>query len=138
MAAMDRDGMVSTFEGILASFGLDPEKQREGDGWWRFSIDGLDMQGGIHRLGFRVLCALTKIDTDASIDEVYTSITGRNATLPLGALAVFAEADHYLWVRSELGFADLSAETMKAMIDACMALARSPTAQSLRAKYRAW
>lgn len=137
MGPMDRDGMVSTFEGVLASFGLDPEKCREGDGWWRFSPDGHDMQGGLHRTGFRVMCSLVKIDVDASIDEVYTSITGRNATLPLGALAVFAEADRYLWVRSELAFADLSAETMKAMVEACMALARSPTAQSLRAKYRA-
>lgn len=138
MAAMDRDGIISTFEGVLASFGLDPEGCREGDGWWRFRPDDLELQGGIHRQGFRVTCALTKIDVDASIDEVYASITGRNATLPLGALATFAEADRYLWVRSELAFADLSAETMKAMIDACMALARSPTAQSLRAKYRAW
>lgn len=136
MAPMDRDGMVSTFEGVLAGLGLDPEKCREGEGWWRFAPDGLDMQGGIHRQGFRVLCSLAKIDGDASIEEVYTSITGRNATLPLGALAVFAEADRYLWVRSELAFPDLSAETMKAMIQACMALARSPTAQSLRAKYR--
>lgn len=137
MAAMDRESMVSTFEGILAGLGLDPVKCREGDGWWRFAPDGLEMQGGIHRQGFRVMCSLVKIDVDASIDEVYTSITGRNATLPLGALAVFAEADRYLWVRSELAFYDLSAETMKAMIEACMALARSPTAQSLRAKYRA-
>ena len=137
MAGMDRDGLISTFEGVLASFGLDPEACREGDGWWRFRPDGLEMQGGIHRQGFRVLCSLVKIDIDASIDEVYTSITGRNATLPLGALATFAEADRYLWVRSELGFDDLSAETLKAMIEACMALARSPTAQSLRAKYRA-
>ena len=137
MAAMDREGIVSIFEGVLAGFGLDPERCREGDGWWRFRPDDLEMQGGIHRDGFRVMCALTKIDADAGIDEVYTSITGRNATLPLGALAVFAEADRYLWVRSELAFYDLSAETMKAMVEACMALARSPTAQSLRAKYRA-
>lgn len=135
---MDRDGMISTFEGILESFGLDPAACREGEGWWRFRPDDLEMQGGMHRHGFRVLCVLAKLDPDASIDEVYTSITGRNATLPLGALAVFAEADRYLWVRSELAFADLSTETMKAMIEACMALARSPTAQSLRAKYRAW
>jgi len=138
MAAMDRDAIGSTFESILTSFGLDPERCREGDGWWRFQPDDLDMQGGIHRHGFRIQCALAKLDPDASIEEVYASITGRNATVPLGALALFAEADRYLWVRSELAFADLSAETMKAMIEACMALARSPTAQSLRAKYRAW
>jgi hypothetical protein len=137
MAPMDRDGIVSTFESVLGSFGLDPERCREGDGWWRFRPDDLELQGGIHRQGFRVTCALAKLDPDASVDEVYTSLTGRNATLPLGALAVFAESDRYLCVRSELAFADLSAETMKAMIDACMALARSPTAHSLRAKYRA-
>jgi hypothetical protein len=135
---MDRDGMISIFEGVLESFGLDPASCREGEGWWRFRPDDLEMQGGIHRHGFRVTCSLIKLDPDTSIDEVYTSITGRNATLPLGALAVFAEADRYLCVRSELAFADLSTETMKAMIEACMALARSPTAQSLRAKYRAW
>lgn len=129
--------MISTFEGILESYGLDPEACREGEGWWRFRPDDLELQGGIHRHGFRVMSALTRLDPDASIDEVYTSITGRNATLPLGALAVFAEADRHLWVRSELAFADLSVETMKAMIEACTALARSPTAQSLRAKYRA-
>jgi hypothetical protein len=138
MAAMDRDGMTSTFEGVLATFGLDPERCREGEGWWRFQPDDLDMQGGILRQVFRVQCSLAKLDPDTSIEEVYASITGRNNTLPLGALALFAEADRYLWVRSELAFADLSAETMKAMIEACMALARSPTAQSLRAKYRAW
>lgn len=138
MAGMDQEGLVATFEGVLASFGLDPEKCRESDGWWRFDPDGLEMQGGIHRHGFRVTCALAKLDVDASIDEVSTSITGRNATLPLGALALFAEADRYLCVRSELAFTDLSTETLHAMIEACMALARSPTAQSLRAKYRAW
>jgi hypothetical protein len=136
MAAMDRDAMISTFEGVLASFGLDPVECREGVGWWRFEPDGLAMQGGVHRRDFRVLCALAEIDAGVDIEEVYASLSGRNAALPLGALAVFAEADNYLYVRSEVAFDDLSAEIMKAMIDGCMALARSPTAQSLRTKYR--
>jgi hypothetical protein len=138
MAAMDREVIIPTFESVLAGFGLDPVECREGDGWWRFAPDGLAMQGGVHRQGFRVMCPLTEISSDASLDEVYTSLAGRNAALPLGALATFAETDNYLYVRSEVAFDDLSSEIMKAMIEACMALARSPTAQTLRTKYRAW
>ncbi len=138
MAAMDRDAMSAMFESVLAEYGLDPVECREGDEWWRFSPDSLSMQGGVHRREFRVLCALTEIDSEVDIEDVYTSIAGRNAALPLGALAVFSEADNYLYVRSERAFTDLSVEVIKAMIDACMALARSPTAQSLRSKYRVW
>jgi hypothetical protein len=134
---MERELMIATFEGVLAAYGLDPVECREGESWWRFEADGLAMQGGVHKRDFRVLCSLSEIDADVDIEEVYSSLAGRNAMLPLGALAVFAEADNYLYVRSEVAFADLSAEIMKAMIDGCMALARSPTAQSLRNKYRA-
>lgn len=135
---MDREAMIALFEGVLLELGLDPAECREGDGWWRFAPDGLSMQGGIHTHDLRILCTLTEIDHDASIDDVMASVTERNGALPLGALAVFAEADNYLHVSSKVALEDVSAETIEAMIKACMALTRSPPAQSLRAKYRAW
>lgn len=135
---MDRDAMKAAFEEVLTKLDLDPVECREGDGWWRFYPDGLSMQGGLHSHDLRVLAALTEIDHDASLDDVYASITERNNSLPRGSLAVFGEADNYLYVRSEVALEDVSPETIEAMITGCMALARSPAAQSLRSKYRAW
>ncbi|HEY8376932.1 MAG TPA: hypothetical protein VIK91_10610 [Nannocystis sp.] len=127
----------ATFERVLSDLGLDPATCREGDGWWRFYPDDLPFQGGIHPHEFQISCALCEIDSDADIDAVWSDIKKRNSALT-DPLASFTERDNYLWVISRSSLHGLDQAHLRAMIDACIALARSDAASALRSSYRQW
>lgn len=133
---MTPEQMSEAFERVLADLGLDPATCRQGDGWWRFYPDDLPFQGGIHTRDFRISCSLGEIDSDADLDAVYRDIDARNAELT--DVARFVERDNYLWVAAAAPFHVLDPQLMRAMVDACIALARTDAAATLRARYRQW
>lgn len=128
--------MREDFEGVLLGLGIDPVQAREGDDWWRFTVDGLGFQGGVHTFDFRVLCTLCELDAAVALDRLYADMQARNEEL--GAPARLIEQDNYLHVRAMAPHAVMTAERMRAMIEACTTVARSDAAASLRSRYRAW
>lgn len=53
---------------------------RESDGWWRFRVNDLPFQGGLHGEEFRVSVSLGALNTDpAVIDAIWVDI---KATTP--------------------------------------------------------
>lgn len=128
--------MIADFERVLADRGIDPAQAREGEDWWRFEVEGLRFQGGVHTFDFRVLCTLCELGSEVDLDRLYADMQARNEEL--GAPARLIEQDNYLHVRAIAPHAVMTAERMRGMIEACATVARSDAAASLRSRYRAW
>ena len=69
-------GTIAAFEAVLReSFGLDPASCRESEDAWRFEVEGLGVQGGVHRADVRVMALLCKLSTDPDIlDALYEDL----------------------------------------------------------------
>ncbi len=127
--------MTAVMEAVLADdFGLDPVASREGDGWYRFTIEGHEFQGGVHQ-DFRVSVVLCRNDEDVNLTKLMASLRAANKGL---TDAKFAEADGYIHVRAACAHKDVTAAKLRTMIDACRATAASATGMALRSKYRSW
>lgn len=127
--------MIEAFESVLRDrFGLDPVGCRESDDWWRFEVDGVVFQGGVHSADVRVLGLVCAMSASIDIDAVWSDIS--RAT-PIG-LARFEEADCYIYASAKTGFAEVSAERIEQMIRDCAASAKSPAGSSLRSTWRDW
>jgi hypothetical protein len=133
---MTEPEMIVAFETVLReSFGLDPASCRESEDAWRFEVEGLRVQGGIHRADVRVMTLLCKLSTDPDIlDALYADL--RLAEPP--GLASFKESDCYLYAWAQLPFAAVSQAGIEQMIRDCVAAAKSPAASSLKSKWRNW
>jgi hypothetical protein len=133
---MTEPEMIVAFETVLReSFGLDPASCRESEDAWRFEVEGLGVQGVVHRADIRVMSLLCKLSTDPDIlDELYKDL--RLAEPP--GLARFKESDCYLYAWAQLPFAAVSQAGIEQMIRDCVAAAKSPAASSLDTKWRNW
>jgi hypothetical protein len=133
---MTEPEMIVAFETVLReSFGLDPASCRESEDAWRFQVEGLGLQGAVHRADVRVLALLCKISTDPDIlDDLYKDL-GR-AEAP--GLASFKESDCYLYAWAQLPFAAVSQAGIEQMIRDCVAATKSPAASSLKSKWQSW
>lgn len=133
---MTEPEMIVAFETVLReSFGLDPASCRESEDSWRFTVEGLGFQGGVHRADVRVMTLLCKISTDPGIlDALYQDIGKAEAP----GLASFKESDCYLYAWAQLPFAAVSQAGIEQMIRDCVAAAQSPAASSLKSEWRNW
>ncbi len=66
--------MIAAFERVLQRLGLEPETCRESEDWWRFAVEGVDFQGGVHRADVRVLGTLCAMSESVDIDAVYEDL----------------------------------------------------------------
>ena len=126
--------MIAAFERVLQRMGLEPETCRESEDWWRFAVEGVDFQGGVHRADVRVLGTLCAMSESVDIDAVYEDLGQTEGQ----GLARFMEADGYLYTSARVGFAEVSEATIEQQIRDCVALAKSPAASSLKSKWRDW
>lgn len=127
--------MITAFEAALRNaFDLDPVKCRESEDWWRFTIDGTAIQGGVHRSDVRVLASVCKVGSDVDLDALYADARAAATT----GLAAFKEQDCYLYAAASLPFADVSQERIERAIRDCLAAATSPAAAALKSRWRAW
>lgn len=133
---MTEPEMIVAFETVLReSFGLDPASCRESEDAWRFEVEGLSLQGAIHRADVRVMALLCKISTDPDIlDALYKDLGLAGAA----GLASFKESDCYLYAWAQVPFAAVSQAGIEQMIRDCIAAAKSPAATSLKSKWRNW
>lgn len=133
---MTEPEMIVAFETVLReSFGLDPASCRESEDAWRFEVEGLGFQGGVHRADVRVMALLCKLSTDPDILDALYEDLGR-AEAP--GLASFKESDCYLYAWAQLPFAAVSQAGIEQMIRDCVAATKSPAASSLKSKWRNW
>lgn len=124
--------MITAFETVLRErFELDPVACRESTDWWRFSVEGVSFQGGVHRADVRVLASLCSMSGSVDIDAVYRDLE----TAPTHGLARFIEADNYLYATASLPFAVVSATTIEQAIRDCVALRKSDGASKLRTRW---
>lgn len=126
--------MIAAFDAALRTFDLDPENCREGADWWRFKLDGVSFQGGVHRTDVRIFAALCKLDSDVDLDALYAATAAAEAP----GLAKFKESDNYLNAAASLPFAGVSQERIEQALRDCLAAARSPAADALKSRWRAW
>ncbi|MFV8752290.1 hypothetical protein ACNOYE_17210 [Nannocystaceae bacterium ST9] len=126
---------ITMFATVLRErFGLDPEVGRESEDWWRFEVEGVTFQGGVHSVDVRVLATVCAMSASVDIDAVYEEL---GKTSPVG-LARFIEADCYLYATAKASFAEVSADRIEQMIRDCVAAAKSSAGSSLRSKWRDW
>lgn len=126
--------MIAAFEAVLKdSFGLDPATCREGDDWWRFTVDGVRFQGGVHRADVRALATICGVASDVDVDALYADIA---ANPPPEGLAGFREADCYLYAEARVPFAQVTREQIHAAIRDCITATRSDAAAALRSRWR--
>lgn len=127
--------VCAELEGVLSrEFGLAPAQCREGVGWYRFAIEGVAFQGGLHD-DLRVFATLCRTDTDVNMKKLMASIRAASE----GLVDVrFDEADGYIQVRAACGLSEVSAARVKSMIEACRAAIGSEAGAGLRAKYRSY
>jgi hypothetical protein len=132
MRMLDEREMITTFEAVLRDhFALDPVSCRESEDWWRFSVDGVSFQGGVHRTDVRVLASVCSMSASVDIDAVYQDL---ESAAPHG-LARLNEADNYLYATAKLPFAEVSATTIEQAIRDCVALRKSDAASKLRSRW---
>lgn len=135
---MTEQEMIVAFEKLLRErFDLDPEGCRESEDWWRFSVDGLSFQGGVHSRDFRVMTSLCELDPGADFDAVIGDANAASAELD-GSLARFKEQDCYLYAYAQAGFAEVSPELLERLVRDCVSAAKSAQASKLRSKWRYW
>jgi hypothetical protein len=131
----ERDQRIAAFETVLRErFGLDPVECRESEDWWRFHVDGVTFQGGIHSADVRVLATVCSMPADVDIDAVYDDI----GKTPHFGTARFIEADCYLYATAQCVFDDVSEERIEQLVRDCVEAAKSSVATSLRSKWRDW
>jgi hypothetical protein len=117
--------MITAFETVLRErFELDPVGCRESSDWWRFSVDGISFQGGVHRADVRVLATLCSMSGGVDIGGVYADLE----TAPTHGLARFIETDNYLYVTATLPFAEVATTSIEQAIRDCVALRKSAAA----------
>jgi hypothetical protein len=126
--------MIAAFDAALRTFDLDPEKCRDSEDWWRFTLEGTPLQGGVHRADVRVQALLCKLETDVDVDALYAAT--RAAETP--ALVRFKESDCYLYAIASVPFASVTQELIERAIRECLTAANSPAAHSLTANWRSW
>jgi hypothetical protein len=128
--------MIVAFETVLReSFGLDPASCRESEDAWRFEVEGLGLQGGLHYADVRVMALLCNISTDPDIlDALYEDLGKAEAP----GLAAFKESDCYLYAWAHVPFDTVSQAGIEQMIRDCIAASKSPAASSLKSKWRNW
>jgi hypothetical protein len=132
MCVLSEQEMITTFEAVLRErFELDPVACRESSDWWRFSVDGVTFQGGVHSADVRVLASLCTMSASVDIGAVYRDLEAA----PTHGLARVIEADNYLYTTAQLPFAEVSAATIEQAIRDCVALRKSADANKLRAKW---
>jgi hypothetical protein len=134
-AVTEHQERIAAFEKVLRErFDIDPESGREYEDWWRFEVDGVTFQGGIHHADVRVHATICSMPADVDIDAVYDDI----GKTPLFGSARFIEMDVYLYASAKCGFDDVSVDRIEQMIRDCVEAAKSPVATSLRSKWRDW
>ncbi len=138
MSEMTTEQMITAFDSILSERGLDAAASHEGEDWWRFELDGLPIQGGVHTREFRLSVSLCSMSGSVDLDAVYDEIGRRNQALSADGVARFAEEDNYLHVQARAAFRGLTPAHMGKMLDDCVALAKTDGAAALRSTYRAW
>jgi len=126
--------MIAAFDAALRTFDLDPDKCREGEDWWRFTLDGTSFQGGVHRRDVRVLASLCELASDVDLDALYADASAAGSP----GLARFKETDGYLYAAASLPFAGVSQEQIQQAIRDCLAAAKSPAADALKSRWRSW
>jgi hypothetical protein len=136
---MEQAAIIECFEKVLREvLGVDPQRALEDEGWWRFTIDGKEAQGGLHSADLRILCTLCEIDHEADLSAVYSDLKARNDALGAGSIARFIESDNYLHTRCLVPFDDLTPELIPELFAALQALSASPEASALRSRWRSW
>lgn len=132
---LDESQRIPAFEAALRhGFGLDPAALLESEGWWRFEIEGIKFQGGIHSRDVQVSALICNLDPGCDFDAFYGDMN--QAACPEG-LARFAEADCYLYAKAALPFGSVSQAQIEQAIRDCITVTRSPGATGLRANW-AW
>jgi hypothetical protein len=126
---------TAMFETVLRErFGLDTEDCQESEDWWRFEVDGITFQGGVHSADVRVLALVCSMSASVDVGLVYQDLDQTEAI----GLAGFIEADCYLYATARVSFADVSEARLEQMIRDCVEATQSPMGQSLKSKWRDW
>ncbi len=124
--------MIAAFEVVLRdAFGLDPVACRESEDWWRFQVEDLKFQGGVHNAEVRVYAVLCDLDPKFD-DRLYWEMD--QSECPDG-LAYFGQADCVLYAKAPLPFESVTEERIWQAILDCVTVARSPAATKLCADW---
>lgn len=135
MAMLTEAERITAFETVLRErFGLDPDAGRESEDWWRFEVDGVTFQGGVHSRDVRVLALVCSMSASVDIGLVCQDLD----QLARIGLAEFIESDCYLYASSRAGFSDVSEGRIEQMIRDCVEATKSPAGRSLNSKWRDW
>jgi hypothetical protein len=130
---MNKADILKAFEELLAKRGVDPEGAREGEGWYRFELEGGELEGGLHPEEFRLSLTLCEMEPDVDLTglgrDLQAANRGREETR-------FDEADGYLEAVATCPLAQVSGDRIQSMLEAVLALAGSPAAEKLVLKYR--
>lgn len=128
----EEERIVAELEAVLTKLGLDAKKSREGRGWYRFELDGLAFQAGLHD-DLRVVGTLCKTSTDVNLTKLMARVRAANASKPS---ARFFESDGYLHVRASSPLGEATAARIEGLIAACRETLSSDQAGSLAREYR--
>lgn len=126
--------LVAALEAALTQLDIDPAASRESLRWYRFSLDGAPFQAGLHD-DLRVSATLCATETDVNLRALSNSLAAANKQI---TGAQWFEADGYIHVRATCPFADVSAPTIAAMLQACRDALASDAGQKLRTTYRSF
>lgn len=129
----DEAKVVASLEAVLAKLGLDPKTSREGRGWYRFTLDGFNLQAGLHDDDVRVVGTLCKTNTDVSLTKLMARIKAVNASKPA---ARFFESDGYVHAKASCTTAEATEPHLEALVAQCRAALASEQGAALAREYR--